>query len=212
VKARRFGVAILSFLALALAGCDSFSLRKQFALPDDTPAALSLAVTKPSVPMGGSVGLSASGGTPPYEFAVAGDDLAPLTASHPLGSATATTFSSGTAIGKMRITVTDAAENTAFAYVTVLPPTPVFKPAPTSDRIGGNKTINLSWSYSDMSSIEKFRLECSIDGGSHAVVQESAITNYNINNLSATAIYGYRLYAVSDTYESEPAVILLPPK
>ena len=214
MKASRYGIAILGFLALALAGCDSFSLRKQFTLPDDAPAALALAVTKSSVPMGGSVGLSASGGTPPYEFAVAGDGLAPLTASNPVGSATATTFSSGTAIGRMRITVTDALENTAFAYVTVLPSSPVFKAAPNSDRIGGNQTISLAWSYSDSSTIDKLRLEYSDDGISYSAVQDftNNTTSYNVNGLDATKTYSYRLYAVSGAYESEPAFISLPPK
>jgi hypothetical protein len=214
VKARRFGLVIVGALALALAGCDSFSLRKQFTLPDDTPAALALAVTKSSVAVGGSVGLSASGGTPPYEFAVDGDDVAPLTASNPVGSATATTFNSGTAIGRMRITVTDALENTAFAYVTVLPASPVFKAAPNCDRIGGNQTINLAWNYSDSSTIDKLRLEYSVDGVSFSAVQDftNSTTSYTENGLDTAATYSYRLYAVSGPYVSEPAFISLPPK
>ena len=214
MKARRFGIAILGFLALALSGCDSFSLRKQFTLPDDTPAELALAVTKSSVPMGGSVGLLVSGGTPRYTFKAIGKDLSPLTQKERIGKIDGTTFTSETAIGKITITVTDAAGKSAPADLTILPPTPVFKTEPPDHRYGGNQTINLSWDYSNISSIEKFRLECSVGGGPYAVVQESTLTSYTVNNLSATATYSYRLYAVavSDVYESEPAVIVLPPK
>lgn len=204
MKASCHGIAILGFLALALAGCDSFSIRKQFTLPDDAPAALALAVTKPSVPMGGSVGLSASGGTPPYDFAVAGDNLAPLTASNPVGSATATAFSSGTAIGKVRITVTDAVENTAFAYVTVLPPTPDITLA---KRLGDGSTLQLEWSFTDSSLIDKFRLDCSEHGQAYSFLKdfETSTASYQPNDLITTETYSYRLYAVSGSYVSEAA-------
>ena len=37
MKARRFGVVILGALALALAGCDNFSLKEMLTLPDGVP-------------------------------------------------------------------------------------------------------------------------------------------------------------------------------
>lgn len=216
MKARRYGVVILGMLALGLAGCDNFSLMKQFTLPDATPAALSLAVTKSSVSMGGSVGVSASGGTPPYEFAVAGEDIAPLTASKPVGSVTATAFTSGTAIGKMRITVTDAEGKSAFTYVTVLPPAPAFD-TDHCLRTGGapSVTINLAWSaYEKASSINLFRLEWSENAGPFTSLgnASSSSESYSpMNNLSSSSTFVFRLYAVSGSYESEPAIISFQP-
>ncbi|MBL8967221.1 MAG: fibronectin type III domain-containing protein [Spirochaetaceae bacterium] len=197
-------------LAVLLAGCDSFSLPDQFILPGEDKVVLALAVDNAVVQRNGSVGLLPSGGEKPYRFdAPSAFDLSTGTATYGVGYITNATYTAGGAIGKVRITLRDAGDATAFAYVTILPP----KPTLLGERIGGNQTINLTWTFPapDAEILTGFLLECSTDGsaftasGTHG--KDSVGTSFN--NLNASAGYTYRLRALSGTYESEPVTISL---
>lgn len=176
-------------------------------LPPASVAPLSLATDKAAAPrLVGTVGLTPSGGVKPYSFAVSAFDLYNGTQTAGIGSVSGLSYVAGGAIGKIRITVSDAEGSTAFAYVTVLPPTPTL----TGSRTGGGGTVSLSWAYSENAIIDKFRLEYSVDGGAYASLDEPTSTQTShdpINNLAATSTYSYRLYAISGSYESAPAVI-----
>ncbi|PKL23764.1 MAG: hypothetical protein CVV47_13205 [Spirochaetae bacterium HGW-Spirochaetae-3] len=196
--------------ALASTACDSFSLLDQFTLPDER---LTLAVDRTTVErLIGTVGLTPSGGTAPYTFEEAGYDLYSGTNTQDTGSFSGLTYTAGRAIGRIRITVTDAAGSSAIAYVTVLPPAPIFT---SGTRTGSGNTVQLEWSYADTTIIDKYRLECSVDGQAYTITKEpnaseTAYSNPD-NDLIPASTYSYMLYAVSGSYESVPAFISLPP-
>ncbi len=179
-------------------------------LPDQaTPDELSLTVAQDSVPAGSSVALEVSGGVPPYTFKpLSGSDLYQPTSSRSLGTISDSVFTAGQAIGKILITVEDAVGVSTFSSIVVLPPTPFFMQS--SKRIGGGTTVQLYWSYPDVAMINGYRLERSIDGSEY-----SFLASYDADSVSATfnqqpaaATLGFRLFALSGTYESMPVTII----
>lgn len=204
-------LVLLGALVLVLGGCDSFSLADAYLLPGEGALALSLKADSETTLRGGTVGLTATGGTSPYSFAVSDVDLYAGTSGAGIGSVTGLNYIAGGAIGKVRITMTDAAGGTAFAYVTVLPPAPTIT---DGKRTGSGNTVQLTWSYPETAIIDKYRLELSVDGQAYSslVTTVKTATSYGpYNSLVTTSTYSYRLYAVSGTYESAPASISLAP-
>ena len=131
---------MLSATLALLAGCDSYRILDQFDLPGEKAAALTLELQKTTVQRGESVELQPAGGTEPYEFAVAADDLYAGTSGQALGSVSGRTYTAGGAIGRIRITVTDAVGASAAETLTVVPPTPAL----SASRSGDNKAVTLS--------------------------------------------------------------------
>jgi hypothetical protein len=208
---RRARFAILAGLALALVGCDSFSLPDQFLLPGEGDIALSLTVDKSTAErLNGTVGLLPSGGSGAYTFEITADDLYSGTSTHGLGSISGLSYTAGGAIGKIRIMVRDDAGSSGVAYVSVLPSTPMFTIA-TSKRLGSGADVNLFWSYAD-TDFDRYRLELAIDSQSYSEVPGSskATTSYTGNSLPDGNIYYYRLFTIAGSYESAPALISLP--
>jgi len=192
--------------ALSLTRCDSFSLLEQFTLPDER---LTLTVDKTTAErLIGTVGLTPSGGVSPYTFEVAGYDLYTGTNAQGTGTVSGLSYTAGGAIGRIRITVTDSSGSSAIAYVTVLPQAPIIT---SGTRLGSGNTVQLEWSYADTSSIDKYRLECSMDGMAYSIVEEptKSTTSYGSNELITTSSYTYRIRAIAGSYESTPATISL---
>lgn len=112
-------VILLAALLFGLTGCDDFSLLDQFSLFNG----LGLTPQKEKILQGESVGLNPEGGTTPYDFSMIEEDLF---YSGSLGSVSGETYTAGTAIGKVKIKLTDAAGGTAETVITVVPPAPTY--------------------------------------------------------------------------------------
>ncbi|HOX33912.1 MAG TPA: hypothetical protein PLB91_16395, partial [Spirochaetales bacterium] len=202
--------ALIGALALALGACDSFSLLEQFTLPGagggtgTEPLVLGLD-SESTTRGGGSIGLEPSGGTKPYSFELSGYDLYAGTSSEGLGSVDAGSYiySSGLAIGRIRISLSDAEGLSATAYVDVLPPAPTVTGA---TRTGSGNTISLAWAYADTSIIDRFRLDYSLDGSAFATwaYPAKSASSLSGNDFSTTGTYTIRLYAESGSFDSPP--------
>jgi hypothetical protein len=194
---------MLSATLALLAGCDSYRLLDQFDLPGDkaTGEELTLTLDKETALRGATVGLNPNGGTGPYSFEVLADDLYSGTAGESIGAVEGTDYIAGEAIGRFKLTVTDAAGDQADAYVAIVPPAPIIT---TTARIGGGQTVNLVWTYAEAGIIDNFKVQRSTDGGSFETLAYpgSGATSFNENGLDPGAQYTYRLYAVSGAYSS----------
>lgn len=192
----------------AMAGaCDEFSFVSLLTLPDQTE--LTLTVDRDSVPSGDSVALEVSGGTPPYTFKpLTGSDLYQPTKDRELGSIENSNFTAGEAIGKVLISVEDDAGVSASSTIVVLPPSPFF--TQSSIRIGGGTTVQLYWFYSDVTMINGFRLEQSIDDSEYSFLQSYSAneTATTFNQQPATSTLSFRLIALASDYESLPVTII----
>ena len=149
----------------------------------------------------GTVGIIPSGWTAPYTFEVAPVALAPKTNTQGTGTITNLTYTAGGAIGRMRITVTDALGDSASAYVDVLPPAPTL----TGYRTGGNDTATISWSYPDMTIIDSLVVQRSFNGGAFSLLTTSTTSpgSYPDNGpLNKVQPYTYRIYALSGEFTS----------
>ena len=198
MKASRYGIAILGFLALALAGCDSFSLPKVLTRPEDR--VLALAVDKATTErLVGSVGLIPSGGTAPYTFDLAPVALAPKTNTQGTGTITNLTYNAGGAIGRMRLTVTDSMGDSASAYVDVLPPAPTM----TVSRSGGDANASIDYSF-DTTISDSVVILRSFNGGAIEPLTTSTTPGTFSDNgpLNPVQPYTYRIYALSGDYAS----------
>lgn len=197
-------LAILGALCLAAAGCDSFSLPDQFLLPGEGAEALKLTVDTDTTQRYGTVALTASGGVKPYSF----DEPSPFeplyepTSDQGLGSVFDDYYTAGGAIGKIRITVQDAAGATAFAYVTVVPPTPTL----TGERTGGDTNATLSWTCGDWGIIDSIAIQGSSDATNFVpITTATANGSYNDNGpLDPSKPYTYRIVAKAGNYSSLP--------
>ena len=199
MKARRFGVAILSFLALALAGCDSFSLPKLLTRPEDR--VLALAVDRPAAErLVGSIGLIPSGGTAPYSYELSAVALYSKTNTQGIGTIANLTYSAGGAIGEIRITVTDAAGDSTSTTIKVLPPAPTL----SGNRTGDRSTATISWTYTDMSIVDSLVILRSFNGGPFDPLTTSttAPSSYPENGLNKVQPYTYRIYALAGDFAS----------
>ena len=200
MKARRFGLVILCALALALAGCDSFSLPKVFTRPEDR--VLALAVDKATTErLVGTVGLIPSGGTGPYRFELSPVSLYTPTNTQSIGSITNLTYSAGGAIGRMRITVTDSVGDSVSAYIDVLPPMPTLQGTRITNST--DATITITWSY-DTSIIDSLVIQRSFNGGAFSPLTSSTTSpgSYPDNNLNKVQPYTYRIYAIAGDFVS----------
>lgn len=190
------------FFLLVLSGCDSFSILDEFK-SGSKAGQLALSVQQTSVLRGNTTELYPSGGTPPYDFSVMEETFGDLYFPGTTGSVSGQTYTAGTAIGKIKIRVTDAASGSAAVYVTIIPPAPT---ALNVVRSVDQKSATVSWSYTEIDIIEKFRLERSMDGGAFSAIDfpGSGTTSVTYPNSLAPAnkTYSYRLYAVSGSYES----------
>lgn len=194
----------------AMAGaCDEFSFVSLLTLPAETvPEALLLTADRDSVPSGSSVALEASGGTPPYTFTLAGSDLYEPTKSLGLGTIENSVFTAGQAIGKVLITVEDAAGVSATTEATVLPCSPTISIAAEGNLTGSsiNANFRITWDHPLLDLMRYFLLEKAIDDGAFEVVGQysPSVTQAEALNQKYTVGITFRLTAIADTYESEP--------
>ena len=129
---------LTSAAALALAGCDAFSLLDRLVLPDEGGSVgdlLSLTAAATTAQRGETIALTVTGGTAPFSFSVAAQDLYPETEDEPIGGVYNLAYTAGTAIGRIAVTVTDESEPTSSdtVYITVVPPTPSLTVVSTRD-------------------------------------------------------------------------------
>ncbi len=204
-SARLFALAIL--VAIAAAGCDSYSLLEEFSLPyriaeggPVEPLNLSIQGSDAAIRLTGSVSLVPEGGVKPYSYEVSGEDLYGKTSALTRGSVSNNVYSAGGAIGRIRITLTDAYMSTAFAYATVLPPAPTM----TVERVGGDTNAEIDWFYSDIGIIDYFFIECRAEGdaGFSSCHTATDVGSYTDQNLIPGLSYTYRITAVSGSYAS----------
>lgn len=204
---------LASAVALALAGCDAFSLLDRLVLPDDGGSVgdpVSLTAAKTTAQRGEEIALTVAGGTSPFSFSVVAQDLYPGTAALPIGGVFNQIYTAGTAIGRIAVTVTDSSVPAASdtVYITVVPPTPTF-----SANRQGPTDVHLSWSYVEITVITGFLIQKSVSGGAFSDFRSysPSLSGSDIDNSSPTnQDYKYRIYAVSGDYESIPAEMEVP--
>lgn len=201
---QKIALLYAAFIALVFFGCDSFSIPDAFALPGEAEA-LALTADETTSQLNGTVSLTVTGGEEPYEFSVAAEDLYEGTAENPIGSVYNQSFAAGTAIGRIRITVTDAAGSSADAFVTVVPPTPTLSLYAWVPKTGVN--ISIAYSDANRAMIDGFLLTRSKDGEEFTAFSEPEKTTESTSDnygAETSSVYAYRLYAVSGSYQSVP--------
>jgi hypothetical protein len=187
---------------LLLAGCDSFSLTDLLGLPGESDLTLTAAAT--TAQRNADVALTVSGGTAPYTYSVEAEELYEKTKDSGIGGVYNQTYTSGGAIGRMKVTVTDAKGESASVYVAVVPPTPSL----SVNRSGDKKSATISFGgYSAKDAIDKFRLQRAASGYEFTTINEpsSGSTAYTDNTLDAATTYTYRLYVISGSFASLPS-------
>ena len=203
-------VATALAVAALSAACDEFSFVSLLSLPDQTE--LTLTVAQESVTSGSSVALEVGGGTPPYTFSpLSGSDLYQPTSNRSLGTIADSVFTAGQAIGKVLITVEDAAGGSAFVEVSVIPPKPVFD-ITQSGISGSNPTksnFKVTWDYIDSLMVDGFNIDVSIDGSEYSYLATAVSTDRSIqaqNNISFYTSVSYRIVAKADGFVSIPEI------
>ena len=199
----RHALAALS-LALALAGCDSFSLLDLLVLPGEgAPGPLSLTAATTTVARNGApVALSVSGGRPPYNFSVYADDPYGGTSGQPIGDVYNLAYEPGGAIGRMRVTVTDARGESAQITISVVPRTPSL----TIEWQAHD--IRIAWLYTDTAVITGFSIMKSVNGGPFSDFSSLFLPGSNStidNETPLGSTYTYRIYAIAGDYYSLPS-------
>ncbi len=195
--------AVAAFvLPFALAACDSFSLTGMLKLPGEGGPLSIKAAAETVERLGNPVELMVEGGTPPYELSTTVEDKAPKTELESIGGVVNQSYQPGGAIGLIKITVKDAALQTAEAYITITPRTPALMVARQ-----GPSDIRITLSYFDAARIDGYQIQKSVGGGlfndfAYIVAWTTELID---NTAPQDHDYAYRIYAVSASYRSMPA-------
>lgn len=220
---KELACAGLIILLVSLTSCDAFSVKDEFTTPaqrnqangntkenKNTVSPLVLQVAKTTLQRKESVDLTVTDGKTPYAYSVSADDLSKHTNTLLLGSINDGKYTADMAIGRIKLTVSDASTpiaETAYIIVTILPPTPENF---TAVLVNSNKDCQLRWTFSDPTIISGFTIEKSEDGGAFTFLKTevSTSTGFLDSSVKKNKDDIYRIKAFSDSdldsYESLP--------
>ncbi len=207
------GVAIFLTLTFVVyfSACDSFSLKESLTLSGE--ASLRLIPSKKVLLQNELISLSITDGAGPYLFSVSAAELYEGTKTEPLGTIASgwvpeSDFTSGSAIGRLRLSVENAAGATGETYVTVIPPAPAAPISATKNVVESTMTVTLTLVlYEAPGAAEYLVLEYKAQSDS---VYQTLVTGISptaptvMTGPIPVALTNFRVYAASGSFRSEP--------